>query len=505
MFMSGRRLLSNKSSSHRFCHTRLGVEPLESRVVMTAGMLDLSFGGGDGIGTAEMGPDTGSGGGIQVEGDKIIVAGKIQGATTTTGTGRNAVTTTDPGDFGIARYNADGSLDSTFSGDGKASASFGPKSDNVYDMAVTPDGKYVVVGETTVTTTVTVGKKTTTTTSLDFAIARFNADGSLDSSFSGDGKQTVDFGGAEHGFAVTVQPNGQIIVAGQQMGNNFDSKFVLTRLNINGSLDATFGAGGKVITNIGESDVLHDVALQTVGADTFIVAAGRVDIMSGSTGGSNYEAALVRYRLDGSLDTSFGVGGIVLTDINGVSGTITDIAIGTSGEILGSSYVQANGDTDIALMRYATNGVLVGVSVVPLPNQQLPEGIVVRPDGKIVVAGRSKAASTGNGTQSLAVRFTSTGDLDSSFGSSGITLWDVNPNNGGTYVDEMTTGVAINANGQIFISGYMRPAGASSNTTWTVTRLTGDDIVTALAEKSTEESLYDLAILAMTGDELSDE
>ena len=69
----------------------------------------------------------------------------------------------------------------------------------------------------------------------------------------------------------------------------------------------------------------------------------------------------------------------------------------------------------------------------------------------------------------------------------------------------MVTGVAINAQGQIFISGYMRPTDASSNTTWTVTRLTGDDIVTPVAEESTEGSLYDLAILATTEDESSDE
>lgn len=504
MFMSRKRSSPKKSPGRRFRDRRLVLEPLESRAVMTAGMLDLSFGGGDGIATTDMGPGTGAGGGIQIDGDKIVVAGKVPGATTTTGTGRKAVTTTDPGDFGIARYNADGSLDATFSGDGKASVSFGPNSDNVFDMAVTPDGKYVVAGEASVVTTVTVGKKTATTTNLNFAVARFNADGTLDTTFSDDGLQTVDFGGTEHGFAVVVQPDGRIVLAGQQMGDNFDSKFVLARLDGNGSLDTTFGTGGKVITNIGESDVLNDVALQTVGEETFLVAAGRVDI-SGAETGANYEATLVRYRLDGSLDTSFGVGGVVLTDINGASGTMAQIAINSDGAIYGTSYLNVDGDTDLALLRYTPNGGLSGTSLVQLPNQQLPQGIAIQQDGKVVIAGRSKAAPSGNGTQSLAVRFLSTGELDPSFGSGGVTLWDVNPNNDGTYVDEMPTGVAINAQGQIFISGSMRPTDTSENTTWSITCLTGDDIVAPPAEGSAEQSLYDLAILAMTDDDASDD
>lgn len=504
MFFTRRRSIRTVSSACRLRATRLAVEPLESRVVLTAGALDATFGGG-GIASANMGPGANAGAGVQLDGDKILVAGTIQGATTTTGTGRKAVTTTDPGDFAIARYNADGSLDGTFSGDGRASVSFGARSDRALDMAVTPDGKYVVVGETPIVTTVTVRNKTTTTTSLDFAAARFNADGTLDTSFGVNGKQTIDFGGIERAFAVAVQDNGQVILAGQQMGTNFDSKFVLTRLNLDGSIDTTFGTNGKVVTNIGESDVLNDLGLQTINGETFIVAAGRVDV-TGADAGYNYQGALVRYHLDGSLDTTFGTSGtgIVLTELGGTQDTISNLAIAHDGAIFGTSYVSlADGDTDLSLLRYTANGVFAGTTVVPQQYSQLPLGIALQADGKVVVAGTSRISTGGAGRQSLAVRFNADGQLDATFANGGVALWDVNPANNATF-DEQVNGVAIQSDGKIVVAATVEPFGTDKY--WSLTRLTADDVV-APSQESTEPepSLFDLALLAMTDDDPSND
>ncbi len=175
-------------------------------------------------------------------------------------------------DFALARYNANGSLDPSFSGDGMQTTDFGAYFDSATAVALQGDGKIVVVG--------------IDFASGDFALARYNPNGSLDPSFSGDGKQTTDFvfGGGDQAFDVAIQANGRIVAVGFARGGPTGEDFALARYNTNGSLDASFSGDGRKRTSFSDSasEGANGVALQ---GDGRIVAVG----------GGNGEFALARY------------------------------------------------------------------------------------------------------------------------------------------------------------------------------------------------------------------
>ncbi len=135
-------------------------------------------------------------------------------------------------------------------------------------MALQPDGKIVVAGATQ-----------KGTTGRDFAVARLNANGTLDSSFGAGGKTTADFGGNETAWAVALQPDGKIVVAGYTSKGTTGNDFAVARVNANGLYDSSFGAGGKTAADFGGDENAHAVALQPDGK---IVLAG--DTPKGTTG-----------------------------------------------------------------------------------------------------------------------------------------------------------------------------------------------------------------------------
>ena len=212
--------------------------------VLSDGTPDASF---DGDGKKTIGTQAGVndlGGGVVVLDDERIVV-----------TGQGNATS----DFVTQRLNAGGGLDTTFAGAGAGTSvvDFGGI-DGANDMVRQSDGKLVIVGSTS-----SVGGG-------DFAIARLNADGTPDTSFSGDGKQTVGFGGDDVALGVAIAPGGKIVVAGQGgVGNDM----VVTRLNANGSLDTTFSPSspGAAYVDFGGTDSAGDVAVQPDGK---IVLAG---------------------------------------------------------------------------------------------------------------------------------------------------------------------------------------------------------------------------------------
>lgn len=181
---------------------------------------------------------------VVIQGDgKIVVAGEKSNIS--------------PSSFGVVRYNANGTADTTFGPGGIRSVVFSTATNSnssAYNVAVQSDGKMVVGGYSY-----------TTTTQGDYALARFNANGTLDTTFDGDGKVTTNFGGSETGADVMIQGNGKIVMVGTAgllgMG--------LTRYNTNGSLDTTFGSGGKV-TNASISGGVDGL----IQSDGKIVAAG---------------------------------------------------------------------------------------------------------------------------------------------------------------------------------------------------------------------------------------
>jgi uncharacterized delta-60 repeat protein len=187
--------------------------------------------------------------------------------------------------FTLARYLPDGSLDTTFGTGGKVTTDFG-HSDLASALVLQPDGKLVAAGET----------RQEDVGALDFALARYLPDGSLDPTFGTGGKVTTDFGVFSQAFALVRQPDSKLVAAGGTAGG-----FALARYLPDGSLDPTFGTSGKVTTDFGER--ASALVLQPDGK---LVAVGGISAF-----------ALARYLPDGSLDPIFGTGGKVTTNFGG--------------------------------------------------------------------------------------------------------------------------------------------------------------------------------------------
>jgi uncharacterized delta-60 repeat protein len=232
-----------------------------------------------------------------------------------------------------------GDLDTSFGFDGKVTTGFGIGSyDSSGDMAIQSDGKIVAVGYSD------AGG------SYDFALARYNTDGSLDLGFGSGGIVLTDFSGSgsdDLARTIAIQTDGKIVAAGRSDAGGGDD-FALARYNTDGSLDLGFGSGGIVLTDFsggGSTDYTNALAIQTDGK---IVAAGRSDA------GGSYDFPLARYNTDGSLDLGFGSGGIVLTDFSG-GGSWDEalaVAIQADGKIVAAGYSDCCGNDDFALARY---------------------------------------------------------------------------------------------------------------------------------------------------------
>ncbi len=344
------------------------------------GSLDATFGTG-GIVTTSFGPINTGSGSVAVQGDgKIVMAGYLFNGTNTS--------------FTLARYNTNGSLDITFDGDGKLTTLIGT-SCGANAVVIQPDGKIIVAGSSyddggsgddmftlaryntngsldntfdadgIVTTTFTgsindvahaivlqsdgkiiVAGSHHNGTTLDFALARYNTNGSLDNSFDGDGMLTTAIGSSDDiAYSIALQTDGKIVVAGNSdISSNID--FALARYNTNGSLDNTFDADGKLTTSIGFAQDAAGLAIQTDGK---IVIAG--------SDGSNFIAA--RYNITGSLDNTFDGDGIVITPVGtAFSSEANSVEIQPDGKIIVAGFSFVSPGRDFALVRYNTNGSL---------------------------------------------------------------------------------------------------------------------------------------------------
>src|SRR5579885_3479628 len=245
---------------------------------------------------------------------------------------------------------APGGLDPSFGQNGRVVTDFDQSTDVANAVAVQPDGKLVVGGTTYINNDFS---------GEDFALARYNPDGSLDTSFGNNGRVTTDFPGlAAVISAVAVQPDGKILVAGGAFPLfTFLGNFELARYNPDGSLDASFGHGGIVTTHFpGQGSYAFALALQ---ADGRIVAAGTDFIDFSSSDSSNTDFALARYNLDGSPDTGFGSGGQVTTDFRGLNDDAFAVLVQPDGRIVavGSARAQST-DYDFAAARYLVDGRL---------------------------------------------------------------------------------------------------------------------------------------------------
>ncbi|MFL5797936.1 MAG: delta-60 repeat domain-containing protein [Actinomycetota bacterium] len=300
---------------------------------------------------------------------------------------------------------ASGDLDATFGGDGKVVTHF-EGGGSAGGVAIQADGKVVAAGST--------GGR--------FAVARYGKDGTPDASFGGDGTVTTDFTtGADEAFAVAIQGNGKIVVAGvagdRIVGEVRGGRFALARYNPTGTPDATFGGDGRVTTNFTDGfDSANGVAIQGNGK---IVAAG---------GASGSRFALARYDRDGTLDSFFSGDGKVTTSLpQRVGGQAYGVAIQGDGKIVAAGVRDFYG---FALARYHRNGALDhtfsgdGRVVTTVGwGEEAAKSVAIQADEKIVAAGYTDVPheagdAYGPGRFALA-RYRADGTLDPAFGGDG--------------------------------------------------------------------------------------
>ena len=358
----------------------------------------------------------------------------------------------------------DGDLDPTFGTDGKVLTDFDRSTDIANAVAIQADGKLVVVGTT---------YQDNDFSGEDFAVARYNPDGTLDKTFGAGGKVQTDFPGlAAVASSVVVQPDGKIVVAGGAfLLFTFAGDFKVARYNPDGSLDTSFGDGGIVTTTFPEGSYAFDVALQ---ADGKIIAAGTVFVDFNPGESSNTDFALARYNPDGTPDATFGNGGQVSTDFLGLEDDAFSILIQLDGKIVavGSANDPAT-FYDFAAVRYLSNGTLdttfgvAGKVHTDFGDQNFDRArsAALQPDGRIVAAGF--AISQNGGVQNFAVaRYTSNGVLDTSFGADGITQIDFGS------CCQSANKVLLQPNGEIITIGYANTEGPDSD--FLLARLTSE-------------------------------
>lgn len=364
---------------------------LPNQVNAATGGLDSAF-GADGKVLTDFFGDFDSANDVAIQADGKIIAA---------GTAFNAISMQD---FALVRYNSDGSLDNSFGTSGKVTTDFFGSNDIISAIAIQADGRIIAVGVANINTT-----------NPDFALARYNNDGSLDTTFGTGGKLTTDFSGNfDRANAIVIQSDGKIVAAGETQNNATLVDFALVRYNSNGSLDTSFGTSGKIATDFfGNTDGANAMALQTDGK---IIATG-------SANNSQY-FSLVRYNTDGSLDNGFGTGGKVITNFFGINAAFA-IALQGNGKIVVAGVADVTlGVPDFGLARYNTDGSLdqtfgTGGTITTdfFGGFDVAADVVIQVDGKIIVSGLA-LDTTSKAVFALA-RYNSNGGLDTSFGTSG--------------------------------------------------------------------------------------
>ncbi len=330
--------------------------------------------------------------------------------------------------FALARYNSNGTLDTNFGTNGVVTTQ---PSGIMISLAIQSDGKIVGGG--------------TNNGEGEFELARYNTNGSLDTSFGTNGVVTTAISGTISAVidSIAIQSNGQIVTGGFATTISGSNEFALARYNSNGTLDTSFGTNGIVAMQLSGSlaSAIYSIAIQSDGK---IVAGGTALI------GGIPEFALARYNTNGSLDTSFGTNGVVTRQPSGsTSSSIYSIAIQSDGKIVAGGSAQI-GNNEFALARFNSNGTLdtsFGTNgvVITQPSGAITGqlfSIAIQSDGQIVASGQS------NGTLALA-RYNTNGTLDTNFGTNGIVTTQPSGATGGEI-----NSIAIQSNGQIVAGGY---------------------------------------------------
>jgi len=442
------------------------------------GILDDSFGNGRGYVTLNITNDNDQGQSLVIQPDgKILFGGYCQGVSNN--------------DFCIARFNFDGTLDTSFDTDGKVIQDIASYSDLGQSLAIQPDGKILLSG------------RCYSGSNTDFCIARFNSNGTLDTTFgSPNGYKIQPIGSSnDYGYSSAIQPDGKILFGGHcKNGSYWD--FCIARFNSNGTLDTTFGSpNGYIIQDIGSSDdiglslaiqpdgkILLGGRCQGVSNNDFCIARfnsdGTLDTSFGSPNGyiiqpigssddigqslaiqpdgkillggycyngNNYDFCIARFNSDGTLDTSFGTNGKVIQDIGSLTDIGKPLVIQRDGKILLGGYCQGESNFDFCIARFEINGTLdtsfgtSGRVIQPIGSfDDHKQSLAILPDGKILLGGHCESVSSWD---LCIARFNSDGTLDTSFGSSGKVIQPIGSSN------DYGFSLAIQPDGKILLGG----------------------------------------------------
>lgn len=321
-----------------------------------------------------------------------------------------------------------GTLDATFGMGGKVTTSLGSNARSCAS-AVQSDGKFILAGNRY------------NGSNNDFAVARYNSDGSLDAGFGTSGQVVTDFGNEDNLASVTIQPNGKIVVAGHvNNGNDFD--FGVVRYNVDGSLDNGFGTAGKATLPITPG---NDYV-----AGVHILSDGKI-VVTGTKTWSGYDYVLARFNPDGNVDNSFGNNGIVIADIYA-----TDVAeasvLQPDGKIVVGGFTyqggnqweiarfNAGGTLDVSFGNGASGAIMNGGGIVVGGMSGVIYKLAVQADGKIVAVGS-------NGNSFDLIRYNADGSFDNSFNGNGRVANTVSGS-------AAATSVTLQPNGKILVGGY---------------------------------------------------
>jgi uncharacterized delta-60 repeat protein len=307
-----------------------------------------------------------------------------------------------------------GDLDTSFAGNGRKAINFGG-TDDARVVLVQPNGRIVVAGSGGAST--------------QFCVARLRSNGLLDTTFGSRGKRKIDFGGEdERAFAAALQPDGKIVVA----GDSHVQQVAVARLNANGSLDATFSADGKKLFSWGAVSRATGV---------IVLPNGKL-LLGGFSGpeGGNIQAA--RLNANGALDGTFGTGGIATVDLGG-----TEFGNAMARQANGRILIAARSDVaGGVVVRLRTTGMLdpdFNGGHVSIPGAVTLNAVFVQPDRKIVVAGNTAGLG-----RMIVARLMPNGTPDGGFGTNGVVTIDF-----GSLAD-LLDGAVLQGDGKIVLAGY---------------------------------------------------
>lgn len=297
----------------------------------------------------------------------------------------------------------------------------------------------------------------------DFAAVRYQPDGTIDRDFGSEGKVITDISGMDIARDVKVQPDGKIVLAGDSTGGTGGFAFALARYDNKGRLDSGFNGTGKqgIAFPLGTAQA-HAIALQDDGK---IVIGGEA-----FNAQQQYDFGLARVMPTGELDTTFGTGGRAIADVALSQDGLLALTLQKDGKILGAGYGFANGFYHVAVARFEASGVLDttfgnggSTIIVNGVSHSGAHAIAVQSDGRIVIAGDYV---NGASRDLVALRLNADGTLDTSFGNGGRVFA------GFGATTESRQGLAIQSDGKIVIAGY--GSGAAGSSAFVALRLNGD-------------------------------